>query len=167
MTLNGSGVDETNASSVWTDSGGSVNLLARAGSAAPGVGEGVTFTGLEVPAIASSGEIAFFAGLAGAGIDTTNNTGLWSTTGGSLHPVVREGWAAPGTAEGTTFSSFYGDLAVDSAGQAAFTATLAGMGIDSTNDNGIWQERGGNLTLLARRLTGTGHRVWRGVQWYH
>jgi hypothetical protein len=144
-------VDTTNDSSIWSDSGSGAQLFAREGLAAPGVGDGITFAGFDVPIVGRSGEVMLTASLAGTGIDATNGIGIWSNAGGSLHPVVRLGSAAPGTAAGTTFATFSdGARAIDSAGQVGFIAQVAGPGIDSSNDRGIWQEQGGNLTLLAR-----------------
>lgn len=144
-------VDTTNNDSIWSDSGSGAQLIAREGLAAPGVGDGVTFTAFGVPIVGRSGEVMFTASLAGPGIDATNGSAIWSSAGGSLHPVVRLGSAAPGTAPGTTFASFADfTSAIDSAGQVGFIAQVTGPGVDSSNDRGLWQEQGGSLTLLAR-----------------
>lgn len=93
----------------------------------------------------------FTASVAGTGIDATNRNAIWSNAGGSVHPVVQLGSAAPGTSAGTTFALLY-DRAkvVDSAGQVGFVAQVTGPDVNSSNDHGVWQEQGGSLTLLVR-----------------
>ena len=46
-----------------------------------------------------------------------------------------------------SFSSF---LLLNDAGQSAFRRTLAGTGVTSTNNQGIWSGGSGELALVAR-----------------
>lgn len=67
-----------------------------------------------------------------------------------MHLVTRTGEHAPGTPAGVQFSDL-GAPTLNAAGQVAFTASVAGIGINSTNDFGIWvQQRDGTLRSLIR-----------------
>jgi hypothetical protein len=56
--------------------------------------------------------------------------------------------AAPG-ASGTSFTEF-GAPRLNLSGHTAFTAQLAGPGVDEANNAGVWSERSGVLSLVAR-----------------
>jgi hypothetical protein len=162
--LTGVGVNSTNDSGIWLEGGGSgLALVARTGAAAPGTGAGVDFNGFGFPVLNGAGQIAFLGGLTGAGVDGTNDSGVWSEGGGAgLALAAREGDAAPGTGPGVNFDGF-GSLVLNGAGQAAFVGVLTGAGMNGTNDSGIWSEGGGSgLTLVAREgdaAPGTGPGV--------
>src|SRR5262245_38887326 len=78
----------------------------------------------------------------------------------ALRTVALTGTAAPGTSAGITYGSFdhhyFGGVPIfrgpvlNDAGQTAFRANLAGSGVGTTNDLGVWSEGSGNLALVAR-----------------
>src|SRR5262245_17191865 len=52
-----------------------------------------------------TGHTAFFATLAGTGVDMTNNNGIWAEgTGGVKDLIVRAGDPAPGAPDGAVFA---------------------------------------------------------------
>ncbi len=165
--VTGPGVDLTNITGIWSGGSGSLNLVARTGSAAPGAGAGVEYFRLFTPKINDAGQTAFSASLAGTGVGRTNFTGLWSEGSGSLNLLARAGSVAPGTSAGATFSQFsFGTTTfnplLDNVGQTVFLAPLTGTNVDVTNDEGIWSERSGLLSLVAREgnaAAGTGPGV--------
>ena len=150
--LIGPGVDSTNDHSIWSEGSGSLELVARKGSHAPGTAEGVNFFSLIPGAMLNgAGQTAFAASLIGPGVDQTNNVGVWSEGSGSLALVARKGSPAPGTAEGVTFSSIFPGPVTNAEGQVAFTASLTGEDVDGSDDFGVWAEdRNGVLTLVIR-----------------
>ena len=157
-TLFGTGVDgrgaTQNNTGIWSEGGGNgLALVARAGNAAPGTNSGVNFFRFfgPPPAFNDAGHTAFVGSLTGAGVDDTNENGIWSEGGGNgLALVARSGNPAPGTSSGVNFS-FFSNPALNSAGQTAFAANLAATGVNSTISSGIWSEGGGNgLALVAR-----------------
>ncbi|HEY3391443.1 MAG TPA: choice-of-anchor tandem repeat NxxGxxAF-containing protein, partial [Lacipirellulaceae bacterium] len=93
--LTGSGLDDTNNTGIWAESSGSLKLVARAGDRAPGTPDGVQFgrmTGITVPTLNAAGQVAFVGTLAGSGVDTSNDLGIWATdVNGSLWLIAREG----------------------------------------------------------------------------
>lgn len=159
--LNGNGVDGTNWDGIWSEGSGGLALVARAGDHAPGTPSGVNFDrptpfGLGLNSLNNAGHVAFQSYLSGSGIDATNNEGIWSNRTGSLALVARAGDHAPGTPNGVNFgpSAAFPDVVfalhgLNEAGEAGFSAFLAGMGVDVTNDEGVWIERSGSLTLVA------------------
>ena len=162
--LTGAGVDSANDSGIWSEGGGSgLALVAREGDAAPGTAAGVNFSFVNPPVLNGAGQSAFRGFIAGSGVDSTNDRGIWSEGGGAgLALVAREGDAAPGTAAGVNFS-FVNSPVLNGAGQTAFVGSITGLGVDSTNDSGIWSEGGGSgLALVARTgraAPGTGDGV--------
>ena len=91
-TLTGSGVNSTNNQGLWVDQASQgLSLIARAGDIAPGT-SGAVFSLFAAPAINSLGQIAFFAGLTGSGVNGNNDEGLWiERSPGDLQLVVRDG----------------------------------------------------------------------------
>lgn len=148
-TLTGSGVDFTNNRGLWSLRTGSLDLIARAGNPAPDTSSGVRFLEFNPLVMNEMGETAFSASLTGSGVDSTNNTGIWSDASGSLNLVSREGGAAPGTASGVNFRDF-GSPALNANSQMAFVASLTGNGVNATNDTGLWVGHAGQLELVVR-----------------
>jgi formylglycine-generating enzyme required for sulfatase activity len=152
--LTGSGVDSSNRLGIWSEGSGSLALVARAGSQAPGTANNVNYASLFDPVMNDAGQTAFVAELTGSGVDSTNNSGIWSEGLGSLALVARSGDHAPGTPNGVNFgyiNGFFLPYVLNDAGQIAFLAPLTGSGISASNDFGIWAtNRGGALQLITR-----------------
>jgi hypothetical protein len=150
--LAGDGVDFTNNQGVWSEGSGSVALVTRAGSQAPGASAGVNFSAepaLEafLPVLNDAGQTAFY------GATTDGGLGLWSEGSGSLAPVARSGDHAPGTPSGVNFD-FDGLVetpVLNNAGHTTFRSYLSGAGVTSDNEFGVWSEGPGGLELRARR----------------
>jgi len=150
-TLTGTGVIVANNKGVFSEAGGSLGLVARGGSAAPGTPAGVNFTSnFSELLFNNAGQAAFRNVLAGTGVDSTNNSAIFSQGSGTLDLVARGGDAAPGTGPGVNFTIFESPV-MNNAGQAAFMTVLTGTGVDSTNDRAIFSEAGGTLGLVARK----------------
>jgi hypothetical protein len=148
--LTGPGVTNTNNAGLWSDASGSLSLLARAGDPTPGM-HGVTFTAFSAPLLNNSGQAAFIGSLAGTGVTSSNDNGIWSDRSGQQKMVARKGSQPPGTAAGTWFDTFSEDMMINDAGQVAFASFLTGPGMTSSNDYGIWAEdRAGVLRLVVR-----------------
>lgn len=152
--LAGPSVNETNNQALWLGQPGSLSLAARTGDQAPGLPDGVTISSLGEAKVNGSGQVAFFAGIAGAGVVETNDTGLWIGTPGNLSLVVREGNQVPGLAAGVVFHSLsstqsFSGLQLNSAGSAAFIGTVSGPAISIFDDDWIWLHTAAGLTRLA------------------
>ncbi|MEM1208080.1 MAG: choice-of-anchor tandem repeat NxxGxxAF-containing protein [Planctomycetota bacterium] len=150
--LTGSGVTfGNNSEGVYKESGGSLAQVVRTGDQAPGADPGVLINSFfEItPVVNNSGHIAFAAGLRGTGVDSTNNRGIYSETGGPLAEVAREGGQAPDAVSGVLFHSLSEPL-INSSGQTVFAASLTGTGVISTNDSGIYREIDGAVAEVAR-----------------
>ncbi len=151
--LTGFGIDGTNNTGIWTGLPGSVALAARAGNPAPGTPAGTVFSGgmQNWLMLNDAGQIVFRANLAGPGVTTANDAGIWAGTPGSLQMVAREGEVAPGTG-GAVFDLFnyqfeaYPVPVMNAAGEVVFSGHCTG-------GRGIWRWSGGTLELVA--LTGT------------
>jgi hypothetical protein len=174
--LSGTGVVATNNRSLWSASGGSVNLLARTGTQAPGVNAGVVFSDFPgtitlaagtVPVLNGAGQVAFVAKLAGPGVTAMNDSGIWLATSGNVQLVAREGDPVPGTVDGVTFPSFISTQpALNDKGEIAFLALnttifvgkpgalqiVARTGTQIDAGNGVT----GLLTILGKLYTGLG-----------
>lgn len=142
----------SNDEGLWSGLPGSIQLVAREGSSAPGT-TGVfgqnSWTGPSC--VNSTGTVAFSASLTGPGIDSTNNIGIWVGAPGAVALVARAGNPAPGTPAGVVFSGGMQNwLMLNDAGHIVFRANLAGPGVTSSNDAGIWAGLPGALVLVAR-----------------
>ena len=87
---------------------------------------------------------------------TTNDTGLWSTYGGTNHLVAREGDVDPDT--GGKFASFT-SFALPDEGDVVFLGVLqasASPAIGATNNTGIWAF---DAYAVLHKLTRTGDSV--------
>src|SRR5262249_51397537 len=104
------------------------------------------------PELDAKGRTAFMGYLTGSGVVlTANSHGIWSEGTGTLTLVAREGSQAPGTDSGVNFSVLDGVPGLNSVGQTAFSAPLAGSGVNTSNDRGIWEtDRYGVLRLIVR-----------------
>jgi hypothetical protein len=147
--LIGSGVSSLNNRGIWSEGSGTLALVARSGSQAPGAGSGVNFNDFAGPAFNGTGQTAFYASLIGSGVDGTNDLGVWSGRSGMVTLRARSGSQAPGMAEGVFFSSFSAP-ALNSNGQTAFRATLTGSSVSGMNNQGIWSETSGALAPVVR-----------------
>ena len=141
-------------SSIWRIREDSLELVARPGSAAPGL-PGVEFRLITHRTFDAHGNVAFKTRLFGEGVDPTNFESIWAERSGALELVARTGDRAPGTPEGVVFggstprSGIRGVLSDDEGG-LMITSTLTGDGIDDTNNLGVWFDASGDLELVAR-----------------
>src|SRR5262245_23223516 len=101
-----------------------ITPAALTGAAAPGTAAGVLFSGdFSAPLLDSQGRVCFHAKVAGPGVNTGNDEGIWAGAAGALGLVAREGGAAPQTG-GATYEWL--SVPVYSEGFVAFKAFLAG-----------------------------------------
>lgn len=144
------GVTLQNDGGIWSEGSGSLALVVREGSAAPGT-IGAVYDRLETRFdFNDAGTIAFKSTLVVGTGDVTedNKHGIWTGRAGSVNLLVRSGDAAPGVA-GATFLAL-GAVLMNGADQTAFHARLTGPGVTIDNDGGIWSERLGSLGLVTR-----------------
>ena len=124
--LTGTGIDESNRAGIWSDRGGSLAAVARAGEPAGGQDGAVFSMFSRRPMTNGAGAIAFAGFVTGGSSTATTNSGLWvSEADGTRRVVVREGDAAPGAADGVVFATF-AEPVLNEAGDVAFLATLRG-----------------------------------------
>ena len=149
--LSGSGVDSSNDKSVWSDVSGSLALVARKGSQAPGLPSGVTFDNLfDTGAINNAGQIAFVAGLSNQS-SMYKQDSIWLYDSGSMTPLFVRGEHPPGTPAGVTYELFGFWPALNEAGQVLTGALLAGSGVDASNQLAVYlSDAAGNEKLILR-----------------
>jgi len=159
--LQGSGVDASNASGIWSDESGQLDLRVRTGDVLPGA-EGTRVGGLRGLKQGIGDGVVFQAILDGAGVGRGNNAGIWTIDFRGTNKVMRLGDAAPGL-EGLRYDALLGDPEVSPlGGTLAFRSGLAGEGVDGTNDQALWWDRRGEVELLVRTgdaAVGTGDDV--------
>jgi hypothetical protein len=152
-----------NRQGVWSEGSGSLSLVARAGSQAPGMPSGVTFDwpgennpGFDQIVLNELGQIAFHAALRNSDGIRIGGGSVWSQGSGSLAIVAQSYTQAVGTPN-DLFDRFDG-IRLNNAGQVAFRAGLVLNGC-CTQPNGIWSEGSGSLALVA----GPGSAVLSGL----
>jgi hypothetical protein len=106
--LFGEEITGANYYSIWrSEPNNEISLVTRSTMPAAATEEGTTFSFLEPPTIADDGRISFVAGLQGSAVNSTNNTGIWTTSDEGLELVVRAGIPAPGLNDVFLQSVFY------------------------------------------------------------
>jgi hypothetical protein len=129
-----------------------LRTVALSGQQAPGAPAGVLYSTFNSPVLNDRGQTAFLARLAGVGVTTVNDDGLWSEGTGTLNMVMRGGMPAPGTPVGVNFS-LVTDPELNNAGNIAFRSVLTGTGVNANNSQGYWSTTPGSLQLIARSGT--------------
>jgi hypothetical protein len=136
-----------NNSGIWAGTPGNIQLVARGNDPSPIAG--TTFRVPDfAPRVNDSGQVAFFSLVVGTGADSTNDEVLWLKSSSGIEIVAREASPAPGTT--VNFGPLDSIVAINNAGQVAFSAPLAGAGVGSSNDRGLWAGAPGSLSLVAR-----------------
>ncbi len=133
---------------VYVESQGSFHAVARTSAQVPGSDLTTRFQKYADPSLNNQGNVAFSATLTGPTVTPSNDVGIWSTAGGSLHMVAREGDAAPGTAAGVVFSSITPVSQISGDDRVLVHGKLSGPGIDATRDSGLWMEQSGILEMV-------------------
>jgi hypothetical protein len=126
--------------------------LSRSGSQAPLLPAGVTM-GIgggqsgSPAVVAADGTVAFYAGLSGPGITSSNSGILYGGTAAAPKIIARLGDAAPGT------DSVYASLgrpSIGSSGRVAYMATLTGGSATTTNYGALYAGTQSSPQLVAR-----------------
>jgi hypothetical protein len=136
-----------------------VNLIARSGDQAPGVQNGVHFSGtpwgndLSSVKLNDHDHVAFIGFLNGDDVVQGNWAGVWSNRSGNLELLLREGSRAPGFAEDVLVDSIH-DVALDNRDRVAIMAGLVGPGLDYTNSVAVWREDDAGLALVGQLGSG-------------
>ncbi len=154
----------SNDITIWTNAGGSLELIAQEGQAAPGFAaapNNPVFTEFSQPVMCDNGDIVFHAtivGVPGSTPPTNNhsNEAIYRYTPGSgLTLIAREGGAAPGTA-GAIFANSLSVYAVGDSGRVAFRANLTGGDATASLNHGLWiDEDDGMGAMLVLRESDT------------
>jgi hypothetical protein len=139
---------------IWTGTdGGALQLVARTGDSVPlGAGNSAPLAQFNsFPAINAAGLVGFRGTLVvGGTVTTSNDTGVWARpAGGSQALVAREGDTAPGTG-GATFNGFSDPLLLSGSTVVVPASLVAGGGVTTANDSGLWVGTPGSLQLFVR-----------------
>jgi hypothetical protein len=143
--------------SIWLYNAGSVTPLLVRGEHPPGTPAGVTYElfGFS-PALNEARQVLTGVLLAGSGVDASNELAVYlSDAAGNEKLILRSGDQAPDVPPGVVFyatlESGLLEGMLNDRGQVAIGQYLAGAGVDSTNDFGIWAtDSTGALQLIAR-----------------
>jgi hypothetical protein len=142
--------------------------MAGTGTAAPALGAGVTLKYAQSQRINDRGQALVNASAVGPNAGDAAFTAWLRWDKGELTPIVRDGQAAPGLGAGVTLT-WTQVLSFNEAGQSLVQATLAGPGVDSSNNGSLWAvDLLGQFTLVARTGmtldTPAGNRVVTGLR---
>ncbi len=148
--LTGPGLNQFNAQGMWSDRGGSLELLLRGGSPAPGVQPGFVFSVLRQPFVNRDGSIVFYADIFGPGVTTDQDQGFWSDRSGTLELIARESTQIPGMDPGVVIEDFASGFAFGDSGRFVFEAFITGPGISSQTDRVLFEDAGSGITVVSR-----------------
>ncbi|MBT3202205.1 MAG: PEP-CTERM sorting domain-containing protein [Phycisphaerales bacterium] len=147
-------VDNSNDTGVWSNTSGSLQLIAREGSSAPGGPVDAVFDSFtsSKPVLNDSGVMAFLADMKNGvgGVGSSDKRGIWrGTNSGDLSLVVRQNDQVPGGPVGQLHSGFH-QPQINENGDLMFRGYLTGT--DTTGSSSvIWAESGGSLGIIARQ----------------
>lgn len=150
--ITGTGINSGNDLGIWSAEPGAFNFVARSGDT---VFDSTTSTlfnlGFERYDLSfnASGQSAIRGVLSGPGVDTTNDSSIWIGKTGEFTLLAREGTHAPGTAAGEYYRIFERPVIYD-AQTSVFMAVLGGPGVGENNQWGLWAQRNGAVSLMAR-----------------
>lgn len=154
------GVTNSNDGGIWKGAAGTLSLVAREGSQAPGTPSGAVYGNSQGLGSFTSlvfndlGQASFLGRLlvGSGGVVATSDTGAWSDHGGSLALVGREGNQAPGVPAGANYN-VVGNPVLNDVGVIKIGASLqtGSGGVTSDNNVGLWVEQSGALNLILRR----------------
>lgn len=154
-TVSGPAITPETSVGIWSDRSGTLELVCRTGTHAPGTPRGVLFWSFHIGSlsVSSSGSVTFFAELTEPGAASGNTAGIFSNGSGVLRPVAIAGSTAPGLPPGAVFAVFdvgssHDPIPAGMQTEAAFIARVHGPGIGTANDHGIWASQQGNLSLV-------------------
>ncbi len=133
---------------IYSNSGGSLRLLARGGDTAPGAGSGMRFDGFSDPVLNNAGQTFFTGHVDDFGNEFVADS-IYLATEGDLELIALFGDPAPGTPPGVNYSYFSLPPLLNDAGQIAFTAPLTGPDVRA-RDVAIFSNISGTLSLVAR-----------------
>lgn len=159
-------INTTNNTGLWLYSaaGGTTSVVARAGDAVPGLAPGLVYYQPRWGVI-SGGKVAFQSTIRGAGVtagvnDKVVHSGMPGSVGVAARTGVSSGAGAPvGVPTGASFSNLgYPRLGKGAAHATAFRGEMkAGLGgVTLTNNEGIWKEQDGTVTLVVREGMASG-----------
>ena len=114
----------------------------------------VKFVSFTAPVLITNNAVIFSARIAGTGVTKANDMGIWLWDGTTSYLVAREGDVAPGIVGTSVKFNVLGAPLANPSGRVAFTATLTGTGVTSTNDTGLWTIEEDGLTPILRLRKG-------------
>jgi hypothetical protein len=134
---------------VYAGPPGALFLVARAGSPAPDTA-GANYRRVSLADLNDAGQVAFSAALEVV-TGEYEDVAIYAGPPDSPALIARRGDPAPGTPAGVIYRDIYfKPLELNEAGEVAFQATLAGTGVNSTNNEAIFAGSQGALRLVAR-----------------
>lgn len=147
-TMTGTSGGTSDYSGIFAGSGGGLTQIVRGNQAAPG-GNGVfaDFNFSNSQSFNNAGQAAFYAVLSGTSGGTTDDRGVYRSSGGTATQIAREGQAAP---DSNGLFADFGSISLNDAGQVAFHASLSGTSNGSNDNSGVFRGSGGAITQIAR-----------------
>jgi hypothetical protein len=140
-------------------------IVAREGDVAPTLDANgklintAKFVSFTSPVLITNNAVVFTAKVAGAGVTTANNTGIWLWDGMNTHLIAQTGTAVNGIAPTNNVVPKFKTLGAPLAnvnGRVAFTASITGVGVTAANGTGLWIiEEDGVIPFLRLRTGDT------------
>ncbi|MGH7132616.1 MAG: DUF7453 family protein [Phycisphaerales bacterium] len=160
--LTGLGVPTSADTGLWANTGGTMTLIAREGSQAPGMPAGANFTnwndatsGATSLILSDTGAVLFYGTTTGGGVVAgTNDTAIWTGTPGNLAIVIRDGAPAPaGFPNAATVSAINSSGDLSAAGHVAYDVTVTGGGVTAANNRAIMAGLPASVAMVVRNGT--------------
>ncbi len=140
VTLAGFSVDTSNLFAILgLDRSGTLELLARKGSQAPGAESGVTLGGAFCCAFNEAGDVAFTGFVEGPGFDLSNRDAAFGPgVSGELTKLMQRGEPVSGLPPGVTYGQPSGPGLTPLGGIVTEHLLLSGPGVDASNNRALF-----------------------------
>lgn len=158
--------ERTGHAGIWSDRSEGLDLIAAPGTHAPCSIPDSKFLYLSPfgSTMNDIGQIAFLSSARGPAPSYATTWGLWFDDAGTVSLRLQTETQAVGVPDGIMLQSI-SNFVINHDGVAAVYGKLAGPGVDTANDEGIWLARASSTILVARegdQFAG-GTRVWQSL----
>lgn len=144
------------AQSIFSNRGGTMRRVLSRGDEVPG-GDGLRFGALGQPLMGEKGMIGLIAALTGRGTTPTTRKAVVRIDDGTKTVVARLGDQVPGLSAGVVYRRFLSMVVTDSdPARVVFTATIAGRGVNASNNLGLFSH---SVAFGTQQLTRKGNPI--------
>ena len=148
--VSGPGTNGNNSTGIWSNANGPLTLIAREGTQATDLADGVLFGRVERPLLSNSGTTIFRSSFYSPGVPFSSGAGTWIHLNSNTSLLAKSGDPAPGFGPDVIFETI-SPTGISNEGKALILARVSGAGITYENRDGLWVSDGQTLSKLIQQ----------------